>query len=1110
MPWDYTPITAAVLTTLGGLSFLNHEKYVDQYWWALAERVQAAGQNSPFKQNHEYATFHIDSIVDNGDGSYTITDAAGAWMTGAGHRRWIDAVAGETGVPTWATTGGYHAVIDADRTGAGLSKPDPRQVIRGAITDNTGTTLRVVLPVARWIRERRITALGDLAGRHGWIIKTTGYDWTRAFMERAQGPIWSYGRIEAIGTDGANRTIKSKRPIAHAATAVGREIIYFAAGIMQRGTITAIDAPNRTITYSGTTADATVGAGFYVTTAGAFFTWRGDDPTPTGPGVQAAWAGLANAYYAHASGRDSDEKTTSPVPRLTFPVRYAQTLDACPIDPEPWDVRASVDTLGRDPDTFIPEDNACGDGDVLLMEKFYQCYRAILSGLMWTCEGYCDRAIYDSDNPGFIAPFSVGGAMYAAGVNPYAGATGAVVGGGSGGVINAAFGAPVGAPLWWEIRDGTGKGIMRGYTSSYNGATLTAPGVASFITGVHDGQAIVGSPGPDRWFESAFTRMRDGVYFLAGVDGDPPAAQPVSELYPGTFYTDSASIYYLTSDLDGLVSSHTIAMHAVTNGDIARYVGHRTYDPGFPVLLPADVPDPLADFHNRGSVSLRTKTIRKRLAAATQGKADGGSNRRLIVANLDWDALDFWGNTNGKTHEFTPVAGGVNSCTVPGAAGSTLWAAGRFPGFAGPMVGLCIEVRQSGYGWGDPGAVIERRLIATGTTGGAITWAENCAASVVGKVCRIVEPLVLNPWKGLKIQLTNGATGATATVLIEGNRFDTLFIADPGFAVDATTSYKMIVPKIGDVFKRVAGEWVTTSNMGVDARYGGSHFKKNAANNLGDLRRGYGLPLPMDVSPQFLSWHTQLYNFFNVVTDMIGPDPTWHGYAVDGVPEYNTAGIDSEFATVTRGDMHTTYAHLDTHARALAYAAYAATLPGGQDPGAGPVSAIHHMCDEEFCQTLTMVKSYGYLQIETHFMPEFFPMTYTSRAYCYATIGGDPGADPGVVEVHDPSYDPTALIIRTESYFDTSLGLPFRQWQSVGGGAPGTRIKVGGDLSSAPVWGTTIDESPILSSDHPSGTLESWHVTGGASVARKAVVIRFPFKFGPDGGGGWGGFEWYE
>jgi hypothetical protein len=227
---------------------------------------------------------------------------------------------------------------------------------------------------------------------------------------------------------------------------------------------------------------------------------------------------------------------------------------------------------------------------------------------------------------------------------------------------------------------------------------------------------------------------------------------------------------------------------------------------------------------------------------------------------------------------------------------------------------------------------------------------------------------------------------------------------------------------------------------------------------------------------------------------VLGPDPTWHGYAVDGVPEYNTAGLDSEFATVTRGSMHTDYSHLDTHAEELAYAAYAATLPGGQDPGAGPGSAIEHMCDEEFCQSLTMTKSYGYLQIEAHELPEFFPMSYTARAYCYATIGGaDPGPDPGTVETLDGGTGP--LSTRTESYFDTSLGLPFREWQYVGGGSPGTRIKVGGDLSTAPDWGTNINETDIFSIDHDDGTLSSWHVTGGAGVAHKAEVIRFAFKF---------------
>jgi hypothetical protein len=85
---------------------------------------------------------------------------------------------------------------------------------------------------------------------------------------------------------------------------------------------------------------------------------------------------------------------------------------------------------------------------------------------------------------------------------------------------------------------------------------------------------------------------------------------------------------------------------------------------------------------------------------------------------------------------------------------------------------------------------------------------------------------VLNPWKGLKVKLTQ-PDGTTATVVVEGNHGDTLFIPDPGFAVDAGTSYAIDVPRLGDVFKRVSGAWVTTSGMGADARFGGgSTFRR--------------------------------------------------------------------------------------------------------------------------------------------------------------------------------------------------------------------------------------------------------------------------------------------
>lgn len=1091
--FDYTPTQAASLL---GPAFWNARQYVDQYWWGLAERQQATGQESPFPQNWNYNIFHVDSIDDNGDGSYTIHDASQNWITAASHKRWIDAVPGEFGVPPWATTTGYHAVIDAERTGAGLSKPDPLQVIRGPIFDNALTSIRVTLPVAEWVRQRRISVLSDLVGRYGWIMRTNGYDWTRAFIDRPNGPMWSYGKIVAS----AAGTLTSDRAIQHSAVAVGKQILYFAGGVMQRGTISAVNAVTRTFTYTGTTAVAVVSVPpvpFFVVNAGDYFQWR-DDPTPTGPGVQCAWAGLGTNYYAHATGKFDDNHTTVLVPKLRTPVSYAVTLDACPIDPEQWDVRASAKTLGRDPDTYIPQDNVCGPGDILVMQKFWRCWRAIWSGYLWVCEKFATRAIYDNDNPSYIAPFTIATALYDAAVNVHTGTTGATIGGAESSLINCAIAVPhTPINLWWTITDATGKPLRQGWTPNYNGTTLNASGDETFTTGVHNGKPVKASLGPRRLVEREFSRMLPATFFLAGIDGDPPAAQPVSELFPGTFYTDPASVSYLMSDLDGLVRPSALPRHQFADGHKARYVGHRTYDPGFPVMLAADVPDPLAEFYNNGSVGTRTKPINTRLIEARSGRATSGSNRRIVVKGRNFDALDFYSDTNGKTHAFTPATGGTTGATVPGAAGSTLWALARFPFFAGPMIGFTFEVIINGgdlsdpNDFGDPAAIIERRIIATGTTGGVATWSEPTSATVVGRACRIVEPLVLNPWKGLKVKLTKD-TGATATVVIEGNRYDTLFIPDPGFAVGADTTFEIIVPRLGDVFMRVAGEWVTTSGAGVDARFGGSTYRAKAQNNQADVMTEYGLPLPMDRSTHSLAWHTELFNFVNVITDVIGAFPAFHGYASDDSPENNSRGSGNveEINGGVRATWHTLYGHLETEQRDNSIAKWTshpdyAPYP---EPAANPYSAIHHMVDEEFGYLLAYGKAYAYLEVPAYALPSLFPIGYSSRLYVWATIGGDPGPDPGVV---------TASGIRTETFFDASAGLPFRQWQGVGGGAPGTRVKVGGDINTPPNWGTLLNESEIESIDHPDGTLSSWHVFGGYAIARRESVHRIAFKFGP-------------
>lgn len=859
MSWNITPADAAVF----GAQALNDRFFVDQFWYAIAERLQATGSDAPFPQNHTWDTFHIDSITDNGDGTFTLVDGSKSWVTAAGHNRWTGATPGETGVPTFAPTS-YDVVIDADRTSTGLSEPDQRAVIQAPIIDQPttpATHLKCTFNLATFINERGITAVSDLVGHNGWIIKRDGLNYTRGFIKWPNAKHYAYGLFANVATNTTAHTtsIQSDRKLQHPADLAAKEIIYLDAGdLLQRRTIASVDDAT-SLTFSGDTNPPVVGQPFYIIDAGGYWQWG-----RTPGSVQCAFAGLTTPYFAHATS--ADNTTNVGMPRLTYPVFYGTDPLSCPVDPDNVILRGDAD--GLDVDYIVPFDNVCDDPDVILQPNWWQCWRALWVGAFRLSTSFVKPVDWTGYGGVSIPTFTYATWLAYVGINNVTGTTGTH----SGTSMPCTLSVPhTPVNLWWTIVDANGTPLLSGYTDTYNGSTINGT-----FSAAHDGKTVIASVGPTRLVPRAFVRMFPVTYFVPSLDGDPEAAQlPPSDTFPGTWTILPASTHGLVSDKDGFVGESTLSRHAIGDGQYWRYVGHRRDDPGFPALLPADVDQPLATYHDYAYTGKRQPAVENSINSGLGGTATGGSNRRVVVSGVDFDGLDFMPGTNGLTHTFTAASGSTTGCTVPGVSGTGLWASARFPGFSGPFVGFCVEFLMSGTGFSDPAAVIEKRLITTGTTAGVITWVEATSVSVDGKPGRIVEPFVLNPFKGLPIALV-AADGTTGSAVVEGSHGDTLFISDPDLAVDAGTHFTIFRPQIGDVYKRVSGAWVTTSGMGADTRYGGSTFQENAAANLEDIMTEYGLPLPTDVTFSQQLGPDELYDAINALTKTVGATPSAH------------------------------------------------------------------------------------------------------------------------------------------------------------------------------------------------------------------------------------------
>jgi hypothetical protein len=802
-----------------------------QHWHAFQERRVSLGDLSPFPQCHEYDSFHIDAIVDNGDGTCTITDGSKDWTFGGGARKmWTEGIVG-TDWPGWARPP-FDVVLDADRTAQpGLSQPDWRTVFQAHVySQPSATQIRFTFNIAKYCAELNIT-LGSLVGRTGWFLRSSGDNWTRGPIPWPNAPHWTMGVVTAS----AAGTLTSDREVRHPKAIIGQQVVYLAGGTMQRGTVATADPTTRVVTFTATTAPPVVGQEFYVIAPGAYFQFGRAAGT-----AQRAYAGLKGLYIAHDYPA-TNGTTTVGKPRLTEPVMYGEDPGSCP--PFATDETLYVDDDGLDVDYYIGYANQCSAGDEFLAPNWWNCYRALWCGLYRLAVNFEPYGAADG-LPHAVPTFSYATFLYAAGINPHAGTCGTH----SGTTMPCALGVPhTPINLWWSIVDADGVVLISGYERAYNGSTINGT-----FSAVHDGKTVKASTGPTRVVERAFDAFYDVTYFLPDILAGSPVLPP-TDANPGRYVTIPKADHYLRADLaTGQISRSTLSRDQFGEKHVARFVGHRKMDPGFPLILPSSATE-LAPYHNNAYVGLRTPEVQARIDASRAGAATGGSARRVVDADRDWDAVDFMPATNGKTHAFIASGGGTTSCVVPGAAGTGFWDATRYPG-GQPFAGFCFEVITNGNQLGDPtnfndpAAVIEKRLIATGTTGGTLTWAEPTSVTVGGKACRIVEPFVLNPLKDRPVTLRSPG-GAKTTLTIEGSHGDTLFIPNPaGFVVGPATRYRIDEAKVNDTFIRVAGKWVTTSNFGADERYPGVNFQAEASSNQPDKVHEYGLPHAMDVT----------------------------------------------------------------------------------------------------------------------------------------------------------------------------------------------------------------------------------------------------------------------
>jgi hypothetical protein len=723
---------------------------------------------------------------------------------------------------------------------------DPRTVIHTEITDHTADTL-TINDISQRVTERVCPSLASLVGRRVYIIKRGGVWWSERVIDWPNDLVYVDGRAEAA----ASGTLTAKRALPSWLNPVGMDVLFLnGSDVLQRGRITS--RTGRTIVYTGTTGTAKLlsegdpAQGWFVIVEANAFYQRGRRP-----GSLLNWhGGLKEAYYTHLP---DDTLATVGKPQTSVDFKLGTDPAFCPVFPEALNI--------FDVDFWIDQDQICdSDNDFTFNPDMFKTLRGL-----WL-QNFDSALRYVNRNASFtkaIPTFSYATWLKAANINHSTGTAG----------THTADGLPVSLTfdyypidIWYSIQDGDGRLVPVIPVSSpvynlqgvYDGTKI----LGSSFDATHDGKTIVASAGPTRYVPRHIARLFDVSGFIPDVGDGGGAVWPPTEDYPGHYETRAASTHYQTTSSAGHIGESSLAIDLPANGDLMRYMGDNWDDPTTTDSVEGGQ-DPQTQYRDRLFVGRRGKVANARIRASMSGTATEGTTRQLTDTEQGWWSCDFWTPAAVFERTGTSTSATTTSLTDTGQSGSAFWNA-TFRS----QVGLVITITHAGAD--------HKRLITT-HTGTTVGWSEPITGLSGAKAYEFRETDgQRNRWKGRTLSLrkpdpANPGTVLTATVTIDGNDDETLFVPAVAFTIDDTTDYRIRDPRTGTVWRRVSGAWAIPT--GVDPRSPGPKFRKDQRANLQTLVKRYGLPMLRD-KLLLPNWE-ELYRAINALKKSLVSPPSW-------------------------------------------------------------------------------------------------------------------------------------------------------------------------------------------------------------------------------------------
>jgi hypothetical protein len=812
-----------------------------QFWKAARERAQAAaglGTANGFwpRTNHDWTgPGSIATLVDNHDGTHTLTDTNSTYLPAVNNRWFSYTDLSAPWIPAF-----YDCVFDdLDETKVARSP-----ILGSTISGTTGTLTLDTASLQAFVDSKQIPSISSLAGKSYYIIARGGLWWNERWPEWPND--WEYW----LGTETSSTLIDMTDTAAKWSAHQWQPAGGISYELMIGGKRIAITDNTPTTLSFAAQASAPTGAYAIVKTGAR---WRNKKS-----GMPFMWYGGAKKeFYSHYPD-DTLQATQEPATSVT-------------LRSNPPDCDMTFSAFLFDQDFWTDLDDTCNTPDQSYCPDLFKTYRGVQLFIEGVCQAFVDKNL-TYDNATSIPTFRPATFFKAAGINSYTTTVTALAGDGITIPTQTFPYTPI--PVYFAVLDASGN--VQNYGT---GIAATTTHITAGFSAMDVGLTLVLSLGWTRYYPREFRYLYDKECFIPGIStgamGDPPAGQivdPPTTATPGLWKFRPKSTTYKTHSLTGFVQEGADAFVA---DDAARYSGDNWNDPTInnPATIAVGDDATLLSYFDNFYTGWHDPT-HKALDAMPSGKSTGGSHTQLQDTGAAW-----WANVMLAT------TGTADSGSTTSLGDSTKGTDGRWNPATGRWVGFVVEVQISGTWY--------RRPI-TGFTGTTITWTEALPGSANGKAYQIREPgagnsstvgYELNRYAGRTLTVTDPAPGgATTEITITNSDDTTLYFATQAFTIGVNWPYSISEAKPGGVWQWYAPLSTWIAPTGPDFARGTTLWHTNQTENLPTKHKDYGR---MNKGDYFGPHITQeLYNAFKQLV-WTTANITWDPERIDGTPENN-------------------------------------------------------------------------------------------------------------------------------------------------------------------------------------------------------------------------------